>query len=72
MREYSKGEIIDVKSYKRHSIDVKYIINNITYIFSGKWDKNPKNMSAGDSIMFRYSKKRPEFIITELENEYQP
>ncbi len=42
--EYSKGRIIDFKSYKGHSVDVRYKINHTTYVFSGKWDKNPKNL----------------------------
>jgi hypothetical protein len=68
--EYSKGKIVDFKSYKGHSVNVRYKINNITYDFSGKWDKNPKGLGENDSIRFRYSKVNPELIITELENEY--
>ena len=68
--EYSKGKIVDLKSYKGHSVDVKYKINDTSYNFSGKWDKNPKGLGENDSLRFRYSKENPELIITELEDEY--
>ncbi len=68
--EYSGGMITDYKSYKGHSIRVKYRIQGVTYEFHGGWDRNPKGLREGDSIRFRYSLTNPDLIITELEDEY--
>ena len=68
--EYSKGIITDFHSYKGHSINIKYLISNKQYEFSGGWDKNPKALGEGDSIRFRYSLEKPDLIISELEDEF--
>ncbi|WP_210489405.1 hypothetical protein [Rufibacter aurantiacus] len=68
--EYSKGIITDVKSYKGHSMDVVYTIKGKKYKYSGGWTNNPNNLGDGDSIRFRYSVENPEFIITELQDEF--
>ncbi|CAG4993613.1 hypothetical protein DYBT9275_01201 [Dyadobacter sp. CECT 9275] len=67
---YSRGLITDFKSYKGHSLVVRYKIGSRYFEFSGGWDSNPKRLSEGDSISFRYSVENPRYIITELEKEY--
>lgn len=68
--KYSKGIIVQKHSYKGHSIDVKYRIDNVDYEYTGGWDNNPKNLDVDDSISFKYSIDNPELIITELEDIY--
>ncbi len=68
--KYSKGIIVQKHSYKGHSIDVKYKIDNVDYEYIGGWDNNPRNIGVGDSISFKYSTDNPKLIITELENSY--
>lgn len=67
---YSKGLIVDFKSYKGHHLVVKYHVDGKTREFSGGWDINPRGLCEGDSISFRYSVKNPTYIITELEIGY--
>ncbi|MBO9672877.1 MAG: hypothetical protein J7577_05510 [Sphingobacteriaceae bacterium] len=67
---YGKGLIVDIKHYKGHSIKIKYQVNHIDYTFNGGWDINPKGLQVGDSLKFKYAVARPEFILTELESEY--
>lgn len=67
---YSKGLIVQKKSYKGHTIQVKYEIEGKKYKYTGGWDRNPKNLGDGDSIMFRYALDAPELIITELDDGY--
>ncbi|WP_316794740.1 hypothetical protein [Pedobacter frigoris] len=66
----SKGIITSIKYYKGHSLTVKYMLNDKEYKYSGGWDHNPKKLDVEDSISFKYSIKRPDVLITELENEY--
>ncbi len=68
--DYGKGLIVDIKHYKGHAIKVKYQVNHIAYKFDGGWDVSPKGLQVGDSLKFKYAIARPQFIITELENEY--
>lgn len=68
---YGKGIILDKKSYKGHSIEVRYQISGKEYNYSGGWDKNPRNLNVGDSIEFKYALDAPDQIITELNNEYE-
>lgn len=67
---YGKGIILDLKSYKGHSIEIKYKVAGRDYTYSGGWDNNSRNLGEGDSIAIRYALDAPEFIITELDNEY--
>ncbi|MVT40797.1 hypothetical protein GO495_09425 [Chitinophaga oryziterrae] len=67
---YAKGIIVKKKSYKGHSIEVKYQIGNKEYKYTGGWDNNPNNLGEGDSIKFRYAIDNPELILTELNNGY--
>lgn len=67
---YSKGIIVRKKSYKGHSLDVKYKIGGKEYNYSGGWDSNPHNLEEGDSISFRYAIDAPELIVTEMDNGY--
>ncbi|NRF41033.1 hypothetical protein [Pedobacter foliorum] len=67
----SKGIITSIKYYKGRSLRVKYTLNNKVYEYSGGWDHNPKRLDVEDSISFKYSIKRPEVLITELEYEYE-
>lgn len=68
--EYGKGIITDIHLYKGHSVEIKYIVKNNQYEFSGGWDKNPNGLGEGDSIRFKYSTENPELLISELEDEY--
>jgi len=68
--EYAKGIILKKKSYKGHSIEVKYRIGNKEYNYVGGWDNNPNNLGKGDSISLRYAIDNPELILTELDKEY--
>ncbi len=67
---YSKGIITDIKSYKGHSLTVRYRMYNKEFYSKESWDKNEKRLREGDSIFIRYSIKDPTLIITELEDEY--
>ncbi|MCW3467309.1 B3 domain-containing protein [Chitinophaga nivalis] len=67
---YGKGIIMKKRSYKGHSITVKYKIGNDMYQYEGGWDHNPDNLQEGDSIRFRYAVDTPAIIITELEDGY--
>ncbi|MEC5145468.1 hypothetical protein [Chitinophaga sp. 212800010-3] len=67
---YTKGVIVNKSSYKGHSIKVRYVINETVYVYEGGWDKDPNNLSVGDSINLKYALSTPELAITELENEY--
>ena len=68
--KYSKGFITDIKSYKGHSLTLKYEIGGREFEFKGGWDFNPNKLKEGDSVLFRYSLDNPNYIITELEKEY--
>ena len=68
--KYSKGIIVQKHSYKGHTIEVKYRINNMEYECTRNWDNNPKNLSVGDSIVLKYATHNPIVIITELESGY--
>jgi hypothetical protein len=68
--KYSKGIITDIHSYKGHSIEIKYNIEGINYVYTGGWDYNPKKLNVNDSISFKYSINNPKLIITELETKY--
>lgn len=68
--DYSKGLILNIHSYKGHSVKVKYSINGVNYEYSGGWDNNPQKLNIGDSISFKYSVREPKLIITELEDGY--
>lgn len=67
----SKGIITSIKHNKGHTLRVKYMLNNKEYEYSGGWDHNPKRLDVEDSISFKYSIKRPDVLITELEDEYK-
>jgi hypothetical protein len=67
---YSKGIIVGKRSFKGHSIEVKYQIGSKEYNYTGGWDSNPNNLGEGDSISFRYALDAPELIVTELHNGY--
>lgn len=69
--KYSKGIISRKHSYKGKSIRVKYQIEGVCYETSLGWDSNPRNLGIGDSVSFRYATENPEYIITELEDDYQ-
>jgi len=67
----SKGVITSIHYYKGHSLEVKYKINHKTYEYSGGWDHNPKGLGVGDSIQFKYAIKKPDVIVTELDDDYE-
>ena len=67
---YSKGIIVRMHYYKGHSVRIKYKIDGTEYITIRGWDNNPRNLSVGDSIEFKYATHDPNFIISELENDY--
>jgi len=67
---YGKGIITGLKSYKGHSIDIRYQIDNKVYEYNGGWDYNPNDLSIGDSIKFRYALDAPELLVTEMEKAY--
>lgn len=69
--KYSKGIIWRMHSYKGKSINVKYQIEGVYYESSRGWDSNPRDLGVGDSVSFRYATENPEYIITELEDDYQ-
>lgn len=68
--KYARGVIVKKTSYKGHSIDIKYQIENKDYKCTGGWDSNLHNLGEGDSITFRYAVDNPALIITGLEAEY--
>lgn len=68
--KYAKGIIIGYKSYKGHSVYVKYVIEGKEYTYSGGWDDNPKHLLTGDSIKFRYAIDSPALIVTELDKGF--
>jgi uncharacterized protein (UPF0333 family) len=67
---YSKGIITVMHSYKGRTLEVKYQIDGVEYNCTRGWDNNPRNIGVGDSISFRFAIKNPNFIITELEDDY--
>jgi hypothetical protein len=67
---YAKGIIVRMDHYKGHSVRIKYKINGIEYVTIRGWDNNPRNLSVGDSIEFKDATHDPNFIISELENDY--
>lgn len=69
--KYSKGIIRGMHSYKGKSVSVKYQIEGVYFESSRGWDSNPRNLGVGDSVSLRYAMENPEYIITELEDDYQ-
>ena len=67
--EVTSGIITSKTVYKGKSIQVKYIVNNKTYIGSDGFD-DKFNFKVGDSIKLKYSRTNPDFMITEFSEEY--
>lgn len=67
--EVTSGIITSKTVYKGKSIRVKYIVNNITYRESDGFD-DKFNFKVGDSIKLKYSKTKPQLMITEFNEEY--
>lgn len=68
--EYAKGIILEKRSYKGHSVEVKYRVGNKEYNYVGGWDNDPNNLGKGDSLRLRYDIDNPKLILTELDKEY--
>ena len=65
----TKGIITDKTSYKGKSITVKYKVDNIFYEDSDGYDIED-NIEVGDSILIKYSKTKPEFMITIFNDKF--
>ncbi|RZL48096.1 MAG: hypothetical protein EOP00_10135 [Pedobacter sp.] len=69
--DYAKGIITKISAYKGHSIQIKYSINNIEYTYKGGYDNNHQGLGLGDTIKIKYPIDSPQFIISELDNNYK-
>ncbi|MBP9849676.1 MAG: hypothetical protein KBC58_09595 [Flavobacterium sp.] len=67
--ETTRGIITKKSVYKGHNIRVKYKVNGIIYENSDGFNVND-NIQEGDSINLKYSKTKPELMITEFNEEY--
>ena len=65
----TRGIITKKSVNKGHNIRVKYKVNGIIYENSDGFNVND-NIQEGDSINLKYSKTKPELMITEFNKEY--
>ena len=67
----TRGIITKKSVYKSHSIliRVKYYVNWIFHEESARLEKNDK-ISEGDSITIKYSRTKPELMMTEFDDEF--
>ena len=70
-RDYkiTRGIITKKSVYKGHHIRVEYIVNGKLYEDSDGFDENEK-IEEGDSVYVKYSKTKPELMITEFNENY--
>ena len=67
--EITQGLITNKSTYKGHSVRVKYKVNGKLYENSDGFDENQK-VEEGDSINVKYSKTKPELMLTEFNEKY--
>lgn len=67
--EFTKGIITKKSIHKGNSIHVRYIINKKTFEESDGFEEK-YNFKEGDSIILKYSKTKPELMITEYNIDY--
>ena len=65
----TRGIITKKSVYKGHHIRVKYKVEGKLYEESDGFNINDK-VEEGDSVYVKYSKTKPELMITELNNEF--
>jgi len=65
----TRGIVTKKYLYKGHSIRVKYIVNQKCFEGSDGFDEYDK-VERGDSISVKYSKLKPELMITEFNDEF--
>ena len=67
----TRGIVTKKKTYKGNSINVEYYVEGILYEgndgFDGKYENK---FDEGDSITIKYSKIKPELIITQFNTNY--
>lgn len=66
---YTKGIITKKSTHKGNSISLRYLINNKIFEESDGFEEK-YNFKEGDSIILKYSKTKPELIITEYNIDY--
>jgi hypothetical protein len=64
-----RGIVIKKSTYKGLSIQVKYTVDGKYFEESDYFNENDK-VEVGDCIFVKYSKLRPELMITEFNNEF--
>lgn len=67
--EITRGIITKKSVYKGHHITVKYKVNGKLYEDSDGFDIK-KKIEEGDSVFVKYSKTKPELMITEFNEKY--
>lgn len=65
----TRGIITKKSVYKGHHIRVKYKVEGKLYEESDGFNINDK-VEEGDSVYVKYSKSRPELMITEFNDEF--
>jgi hypothetical protein len=64
-----RGIVTKKSTYKGHSIQVKYIVDGKYFEDSDGFNEND-NVEEGDSVSIKYSKSKPELMITEFNEEF--
>lgn len=68
--KYSKAVVIKKSVYKGHSIKVKYMIDGKVYTGSDGIDAGNK-IKEGDSVDIKFSRTKPELMITEFNEQFK-
>ncbi|MDM1377330.1 hypothetical protein [Myroides marinus] len=67
--EITKGIVTKKSLYKGHSIKVRYKVGDKFYIVSDGINVDD-NISEGDSVTIKYSKTKPELMITQFNEQF--
>jgi ribosomal protein S17 len=65
----TKGIITKKSTYKGNSIYIKYVVNDKVFSESDGFDEK-NNFEEGDSVKIKYSKTKPELMISEFNEDY--
>ena len=66
----TEGIVTEKRVYKSYSISVKYKVKGKLYEESDGIDENDK-IEVGDSISLKYSKTKPQLMMTIFNEEYE-
>ncbi|RZK57261.1 MAG: hypothetical protein EOO91_10470 [Pedobacter sp.] len=66
----TKGVVTKISSYKGHSVHIRYIVEGKTYNYEGGFDSNPNGLGEGDSLKIKYAIDSPQYVISELDENY--